>query len=136
MTRIAAAARSTNSRSASCVQAKIWIGSAVNDETEPVRVEARVHGGADHQQRRRLADRAREREDDAGRDAGDRARQHLLPDRLPLGGAQRQRALADRGRHGADRLARDDDHDRQHQQRERDAAGEHDAARGRAGRGR
>ena len=58
----------------SCVQVKIWIGSAVNDENEPVGVEARVHRGADHQQRRGLADRAREREDDAGRDAGDRAR--------------------------------------------------------------
>ena len=81
--------RVTNSRSASVVQAKIWIGSA-NESNSPDGLKR--DSRADDQQRRRLADRAREREDHARRDAGDRARQDLLPDRLPLGRAERHRA--------------------------------------------
>src|SRR5215211_7776193 len=95
---------------------------------QSVGVEARVHCGAYHEQRRGLADRPRERKDDAGGDAGDRSREHLLPDRLPLRGAEREGAVADGRGHGPDRLARDDDHDRQHEQRERYPAREQRAA--------
>ena len=48
--------------------------------------------------------------------------------RLPLGRAERQRALADRVGHRADRLAGGDDHHRQHQQRQRHRAGGEDEA--------
>ena len=51
----------------------------------------------------------------------ERVRQDVVAHRLPLRGAERVRALADRLRDRADRLARGDDHDRQDQQRERQA---------------
>ena len=83
-TTIAAAASTWNSSCGCEIQLKIWIGSAVKRASRCRRVEGDERHGADEEQRRRLADRAREREDDAGRDARRSAGQDLAPDRLPL----------------------------------------------------
>ena len=80
-------------------------------------------GGADHQERGGLADRPRQAEDRAGQDARQRDGQDVVADHLPAGRAQRQRGLAERVRHGPQRLLRGDDDDRQDQQAERQPAG-------------
>ena len=81
--------------------------------------ERNVGERADGDERRGLADGARQREDQPGQDARQRHRQHLVPDRLPLGRAERIRAFANRARHRAQRFARREDHHRQRQQRQR-----------------
>ena len=84
--------------------------------------------GAHEQQRRGLAEGACEGQDDAREDPGRRVRQDVAADDLPLGRAHAVAGLADRGGHGAQRLGRGDDHDRQHHDRERQAAGDQVAA--------
>ena len=95
---------------------------------EEVRVERHERGRSDDDQRGGLADGPRQRQDHTGGDARDRGREHLAPDGLPLGGAEGHGALADRRRHGADGLAPGDDHHGQHQQPQRQAAGQHHVA--------
>ena len=87
-----------------------------------------AHGAedADDEQWRGLTDGAGEAEDGAGRDAGHGRRQDLPPRRLPLGGAEGERAEADLVGHRPHRLAGGDDDDRQDQQGERDGAAEDD----------
>ena len=51
-----------------------------------------------------------------------------MPDRLPLGRAQRVRPFAHRLRHRAQRFARRENDDRQHEQRHRRRPGQHAAA--------
>ena len=61
---------------------------------------------ADHQQRRRLAERMRHADDRAGHDAGHGERQDVMEDRLLVRGADAERRLLDRGRHRLQRGAR------------------------------
>ncbi len=50
--------------------------------------------------------------------------QHVAADDLPLGGAHPEPGLADARRDGPERLGRGDDHDGEHQDGQREAAGE------------
>ena len=96
----------------------------VNLEKRPIGIEGDEGGGADHDQRGRLADGARDRQDGAGQDAGHGVGQHMVPDRLPLGGAQPVAGLAQRVGHGADGFLGVDDDQRQDQQRQGQPGGE------------
>ena len=123
-----AAARSLNSSCGREIHSKIWSGSAVYAESSPSGLKAtklaaptRISGAVSPIAR----DRARMTPVAI---PGIAAGRTCLPDRLPLRRAERHRALADRRRHRPDRLARGDDHDREHEQPEGEAAGEHDAA--------
>ena len=101
-----AAAFSANAACGRDTQLKIWIGSTVNGDQMPSRQERHVGQRADGDERRGFADRARQRQDQSGQDARKGRRQHLMPDRLPLGGAERVRRLAQRLGHRAQRFAR------------------------------
>ncbi len=85
---------------------------------EQCRVERNVGERPHQEERRGLAEPAREAEDRPRRDARRRGGEHLAPDDLPLRGAERVGALTDRVGNGPDRLARGDDHRREHEQRE------------------
>ena len=76
-------------------------------------------GDAGEQDRRDLARAARDREDGAGEDAGERAGEDDAPERLRAGGAEREARVAVVARDGAQRLLGRDDDDRQRQDRER-----------------
>src|SRR5690606_6425722 len=86
--------------------------------------------GADEDERRGLADGAGEREDRPGQDPGHRQGEDLVADGLPAGGTEGEGALSDRARHGADRLLRGDDDDRQDEERQGERAGDDAPAEG------
>ena len=77
---------------------------------------------ADGDDRRGLADRTRQAENHAGQNAARGIRQDVILRHLPPRRAETIRRLADRLRHGANRLARRNDDDRQDQQRQRQAS--------------
>src|SRR5574341_44566 len=81
---------------------------------------------ADHDQGGGLARRARHGQDYAGHDPGGGLGQDVVPDGLPMRGAQRQRPVADARGHLPDRLLGSDDGHRYDHQGQREGAG-HDA---------
>src|SRR5919199_2612983 len=87
--------------------------------------EVYVGGGPDHDEGRRLADGAREREYGAGQGAGERHGQEMAPDDLPPRRPEREAPLA----HGVgdclEGLARCDDDDRQDEQAEGRCTGDY-----------
>ena len=64
-------------------QLKIWMGSTVKGESSPGRQEGNIGQRPHHNQRCRLANRPRHRQDRAGQDAGEGHGQDDLPDGLP-----------------------------------------------------
>ena len=109
MTRIAAAARSWNACCGCLVHVKICTGrrrvrlcQELVEQAARRREEAR--DGAHEQQRRRLAEGAGEGDDHARQDPGQRVRQDVAADDLPSSRPDAVGGLADRPRHGPQRL--------------------------------
>ena len=99
-TTIAAAVSALNSAWGRVAHAKMVVGSAVYGPSHPLD-QRRARGlaeagrrGADEQQRRRLAERAGDGQDDAGEDARCRVRQDVAADHLPLRGPDAEACFA------------------------------------------
>src|SRR5919107_5116232 len=84
-----------------------------------------VERDPDDQDGRGLAHGPRERQDDARKRTGQRPRQQMTPDHLPLRGPQSVAALPDGVGYGPEGLPGRDDDDGQDEQAQRQRAGEH-----------